>query len=225
VTHPHDERLQDYADDLLCREERAELEQHLALCPVCAEQVRQARELKAALKELPRELDAPADMLAAINARIDEQPLRETRGGRASLFDRPLRSFRPALAAAAIALVALSSTVTLLLVRGRDAAPITLDSRTVEPAPLPVAVLAVERPYEREADALRDALTSGRAVLAPETVRILEQNLAVIEAALAEARAALREDPGNGAVLELLRATHERRIDLLRQARRWTQGT
>lgn len=220
MTHPDETRVQDYLDDLLCREDRAELEQHLAACAECTALVLRARDLQRALRELPRELTAPAHLRAAINARIDERPLREAEGGRASVLDRPLRSLRPALAAAALLLVAISSALTLLLVRPEGSAPVA-----ARPSGPGGALLAVERPYQRAADELSAALTGGREVLAPETVRILEENLRVIDAALAEARAALREDPGNGPVLELLRATHERRLDLLRQARRWTQGT
>lgn len=238
--HPHEERLQDYVDDLLCGEERAELEGHLAACAACAEEIRRTRELQHALRELPRELAAPAGLRAAINARIDEQPLREAPadagmappeagrraigGGaperRVPLLDRPLRALRPALAAAALLLVALSTALTLLLVR--ESGPAVA---TVPAAGTPRMLLAVERPYQREADQLNAVLTAGREVLAPGTVRILEENLRVIDAALGEAREALREDPGNAAVLALLRATHERRLDLLRQATRWSQGT
>lgn len=221
MTHPDETRVQDYLDDLLCREERAELEQHLAACAECTALVVRARELQRALRELPRALDPPAHLRAAINARIDERPLRAARAGRASVLDRPLRSLRPALAAAALLLVAISSAVTVLLVRPDAPGPVAGSPASGRGG----ALLAVERPYQRAADELSAALASGREVLAPETVRILEENLRVIDAALAEARAALREDPGNGAVLELLRATHERRLDLLRQARRWTQGT
>jgi anti-sigma-K factor RskA len=230
MTHPHEARLQDYLDELLCREERAELEAHLVACADCTEEVRRARELQRALRELPRELPAPAHLRAAINARIDARPLRETEAapgaveaGRTprTFLDRSLRSLRPALAAAALALVALTALVTAQLVRQGERGPAVSVSETGS-AP---RLLAVERPYQRAADELNTALTGARDVLAPETIRILEENLRVIDTALAEARAALREDPGNGAVLELLRATHERRLDLLRQARRWSQAT
>ena len=229
MTHPHEARLQDYLDELLCREERAELEAHLVACADCTEEVRRARELQRALRELPRELPAPAHLRAAINARIDARPLRETEAApgpveagrpRMTFLDRSLRSLRPVLAAAALALVALTALVTAQLVRQGERGPAVSVSETGAPR-----LLAVERPYQRAADELNTALTGARDVLAPETIRILEENLRVIDTALAEARAALREDPGNGAVLELLRATHERRLDLLRQARRWSQAT
>lgn len=220
MTHPHEERIQDYLDDLLCREERAELEAHFASCAQCTAQVRAERELQRALRTLPTEITAPAGMLEGIHARISAGP-QPVAPVRSRVLDRPLRSVRPALAAAAVVLVALSSGVTALWLRRAESTP----PEAAAAVPAGAAILAVEQPYQRQEAELRATLDAGRAVLAPETVRILEDNLAVIDAALAEARAVLREDPGNGAVLALLRATHERRIDLLRQATRWSAGT
>lgn len=220
MNHPREDRIRDYLDELLCREERAELEAHLAGCVQCTAHVRAERELQRSLRALPTEITAPAGMLEGIHARIAAGPQPVT-PGRIGLLDRTLRSARPALAAAAVVLVALSSGVTALwLSRSDPAVP-----EPAAAAPASPAILAVERPYQRQAAQLRATLDAGRAVLAPETVRILEENLAVIDAALAEARAVLREDPGNRAVLALLRATHERRIDLLRQATRSSPGT
>ena len=63
-------------------------------------------------------------------------------------------------------------------------------------------------------------LTYSRQTLDPATVRVLEENLRIIDRALTEARAALRSDPGNPVLEELLLATHRKRLDLLRGAAR-----
>ncbi|HUP19296.1 MAG TPA: hypothetical protein VM778_05005, partial [Gemmatimonadota bacterium] len=56
--------------------------------------------------------------------------------------------------------------------------------------------------------------------LAPETMAIVRRNLEVIDAAIAELRAALERDPGNGELTRMLLATYQRKIELLEQAAR-----
>ena len=46
----------------------------------------------------------------------------------------------------------------------------------------------------------------------------MEENLAIIDAAIDRLQDALREDPGNRALVTLLTATWERKIDLLQTA-------
>ena len=54
--------------------------------------------------------------------------------------------------------------------------------------------------------------------LDPETVRVVEENLQVIDDAIAEARAALARDPANGYLFRHLDQTLTRKVDLLRRA-------
>jgi hypothetical protein len=71
---------------------------------------------------------------------------------------------------------------------------------------------------------LRAALLRDQAVLEPETVRVLEQSLARIDAALADARAALAADPANAVLAEMLQANYEKKLDLLRRANLHARG-
>ncbi len=43
-SHPRDDRLRDYVEDLLCREERAEVEHHLVRCEQCRTTVKLLRD-------------------------------------------------------------------------------------------------------------------------------------------------------------------------------------
>ena len=60
--------------------------------------------------------------------------------------------------------------------------------------------------------------------LAPETVALVEENLLTIDRALGEAEAALRADPASAAVRELILATHEHKVDVLRWANSLVRG-
>lgn len=43
-SHPREDRLHDYVADLLCREERAEVERHLIHCEECRAAVKRLRD-------------------------------------------------------------------------------------------------------------------------------------------------------------------------------------
>ena len=85
-----------------------------------------------------------------------------------------------------------------------------------------VTALAAFRPAEQEyqqaVDDLARVLETRRASLAPETVATLERNLAIIDAAIAESRAALVNDPNSRELTEMLSSTYDAKVQLLRQA-------
>lgn len=83
---------------------------------------------------------------------------------------------------------------------------------------LPSAVRAVDNNYAATVAELREALEGQRAALAPSTVRTVERSLAVIDSAIAEARNALAADPANAALVDILSAHYERKVDLLQRA-------
>jgi hypothetical protein len=57
-----------------------------------------------------------------------------------------------------------------------------------------------------------------RGTLDTSTVRTIERSLALIDAAIAQARAALERDPDNTYLNGHLRRTLDRKLDVLRQA-------
>src|SRR4029077_7215468 len=64
---------------------------------------------------------------------------------------------------------------------------------------------------------LEAALTQNEKRLDSTTVRIVRKNLAIINRAIAEARIALRNDPGNAYLNYHLADTMRRKVDLLRR--------
>jgi hypothetical protein len=123
-------------------------------------------------------------------------------------------------AAAAILLVAGSSTLTVLALRAREStsparAPGAAMTTVVA---TPAALRAVDDSYAGVLEELTTTLHAQRGSFAPTTVATLERTLRIIDEAIAEARAALAADPGNGALLDVLSGNYEQKVQLLRRA-------
>ena len=191
------DRRDAYAAGTLSPAEAAAFEEHLSSCAACTAML-EAAEPAPDVGMLARSLPPEGDLWPAIHARL--RP-RGTRG----------RLVVPGwlLAAAAVLLVAVSSGVTLLLVRSgsRAVAPVTA-----------TALAPLEVQYAGAAAELSAALEQSRTRLSPETLRIIERNLAVIDSALAESRRALSADPGNAALERLVIAAWQQKMDFLRRA-------
>jgi hypothetical protein len=65
---------------------------------------------------------------------------------------------------------------------------------------------------------LEAALEQGRHVLDPETIRVLEESLAIIDKAIHDARGALDQDPGSPVVRRILAENLRLKVSLLRHA-------
>lgn len=200
--HLTEDRLNGYLDGALAPGARSEVERHLDGCARCRDETARLRTLLAAAAALPRSIEPPRDLWAAIAARIN-QPVR--------LSVRPSVP-RLWLAAAAVALIVASSAVTYFFASRQLRLPET--NRPAE------SWAVVEADYRRAAHELRQALAARRASLAPRTVAVVEENLRVIDGAIGEARAALARDPASPELAELLAAAYEQQLELLRWAAR-----
>jgi hypothetical protein len=122
------------------------------------------------------------------------------------------------LAAAAIVLIVLSSGITTFVLRRSDSRVSVVPRSTEATADvLPASFLATEDEYARTIDELRVAVDAQRANLSPETIRTVDHSLAVVDTAIAEARAALIADPNNRTLVDLLASSYQRKLDLLRR--------
>jgi len=186
-----------YAAGTLSPAEATAFEEHLSSCAACSAAL-EAAEPALEIGTLVRSLPPEGDLWPAIHARL------RPRAGRGRLVVPGWL-----LAAAAVLLIAVSSGVTLLLVRpgSRVAAPETA-----------AALAPLEAQYAGAAAELSGALEQSRARLRPETLRIIEHNLAVIDSALAESRRALAADPGNAVLEHLVIAAWQQKMDFLRRA-------
>jgi hypothetical protein len=77
---------------------------------------------------------------------------------------------------------------------------------------------AAESSLAPEIEQLQDMLQQRRKQLDPSTVKIVEDNLALIDAAVKQARAALQRDPASGFLTERLDEALQKKVELLRTA-------
>ena len=81
------------------------------------------------------------------------------------------------------------------------------------------AVPAVEElDYQAALERLERTLAERRDELDPATVRVVEESMAIIDAALAEAEEALAQDPASPYLNRHYDATMRKKIELLRRA-------
>lgn len=192
------ERLDAFVGDEIALEERAGVAAHLVACAACRAEAEAWGGLFNRTAALPRSIEPPRDLWAGIDAALDEPaPL-------ALPLRRRLRLPVPALVAAALALVVLTASLTTLFLRESDTAMARkLKGMGATPAGAPAA------------DFLQ-ALEAQN--LPPETMAIVQRNLAVIDVAIAELEAALERDPDNEELVRMLVSTHRKRADLLQGA-------
>jgi hypothetical protein len=89
------------------------------------------------------------------------------------------------------------------------------------PAPsdgVTATTVSLDPQYDATVAELQQLLRHERSRLDTSTVRILEQNLALVDRALAEAQRAVAADPNNPHLRSYLASTMRRKVDLLRRA-------
>lgn len=212
MTHPTSQYLSDFLDRGLTAVEQAAVEAHLLECGECAALVRELRRVIAraeALEERPPRADLWPGVAAAIGA--------------APVTRRRVAFSIPQLIAAGVALVVVTGvTVGLLL---RDHTPAVAATGSDQAGPSVQLVGARSRGYAGAIAELEAELARGRGRLDTTTVRVLEDNLALVDRAIREAERALAADPGNAYVSGHLARTRLRKLGLLRQATALTHVT
>jgi anti-sigma factor RsiW len=199
------ERIDAYVDGTATATERAEMERHLATCPDCRAEADAIARLVRRARGLPVSLEPSADGWTALRGTLHPR----------SSWDRVRARGVLRIAAAIVLAAGLSSALTVFVMQ-RSASP----DHTRATADAAASFARVERDYVEVSRDLAAAVAARRASLSPEAWASLERSLTTIDRAIAEARAALAEDPGNALVVQLLTASYERKLDLLRRAAR-----
>jgi hypothetical protein len=200
------DRLSEYLDGDLDEKDRGALEAHLATCAACAGTLAGLRRVVVRARSL--EDRPPArDLWSGIATRIG--------AGSAGSRQRRFTFSMPQLLAAGIALAVLSGGGAWLL--HPDPTGIVTEVTPLPPGMAPVATVAA-RSYATAVEDLERILAEGRGRLDTTTVRVLEQNLALIDRAIAQAQRAVTADSANVYLNSHLAETMRRKIDLLRQA-------
>ncbi len=199
--------LEDYVDETLPESAAREVRDHLVRCSSCALAEAECRALLSRAAKLPAEMVPSRDLWPGIRGRIAAGPARTARAvPSVALYGR--------IAAAAVLLVVLTSAVTLWVVRRQEPAKPPLAMASPELA----ALRTSEPDYLQARKALYAALQQRRGSLSPQTVKILDQNLAAMDQALRAMKAALGKDPGNRGLAVLIESTYRQEIQVLMQA-------
>ena len=216
---PWTDRLSEYLDDELSPAERAALEEHLRACAECAAVLADLERVVnrlASLEVRPPERNLWPGIAARIAAagepeepRVIELATRRQTGPRRFSFTAGQ------LVAAAIALVFLSGGATWLLRQPAD------PRAAAEPGPaMDTAgtrfVSSTWNGYDATIAELERALELHRERLDTATIRVVEENLRIIDTAIDEARRALEADPANSYLNGHLVDSMQRKVELLR---------
>jgi len=212
-------RLSAYLDDELSGADREALETHLAGCVHCRGALEELRAIVAAAPHYAG--DAPVrDLWPGVSAGIDR-----TRSVRfpTTRVGPPARRFSLAqlLAAAAAVAVVVGGSVWMTMrarTTGFGNPPVVAAAPDANPGFRLAVSPRADSAYDGAVADLERVLYEGRSRLDTATVRVIEQNLQIIDRAIAEARAAIAADPANAYLNGQMAANMRRKLDLLRRA-------
>jgi anti-sigma factor RsiW len=221
------EQLSAYLDGELEPLYRRRLEAHLAECAECAAVL---ADLRAIVATAPNyEGRAPSrDLWQNIEARLEEPEVIRLRTELPTYPPTHLSTYRRFswrhLIAASILMTAVGGGATWLALRSPTARPPVRPSAlsggpTSPTSPTsPKTVAYAEAQYDAAVRDLERELAAGRSRLDTATVRAIEQSLAKIDAAIAEARLAIQHDPANAYLNRQIAANMRLKLNLLRVA-------
>ena len=188
--------LDAHAGGRLSPAERNAVAEHARSCDACRADLEAAETLASPLAALARDIEPPTNLWPGVAHRIRPAPWRR----------------RAMAVAAVLLLMAGSSALTAVLLERRSAPSAAGNGQAVAEI--------IEAQYAPRVEALHALLARERATLDPATVATIERNLAVIDRAITESRAALARDPSNPDLRALFRTSQAQRVALLEQATR-----
>jgi hypothetical protein len=228
------ERLSEYLDDELSTSERDACAAHLAECQSCRVTLDELRQV-VALAQSDRDVMPTADLWPGVLERIVPTSARVTSpisvadAAAARRAPRRISFTLPQLALAASLLIAVSAGISYFAM---NRGPAVLPARSIAAEPMIHAVAEPSIPpssdvvlanfadaqFDRAVSDLERILVEQRDELDPGTVMVIERNLAAIDEAIRQARAALEADPANPFLNSHLAESRRRKLDLLRHA-------
>ena len=229
TSHTHwIDQFSEYLDGNLAAEPRRAVEGHLAGCSSCRSILHDLEALVAeagTLGDSSPKRDLWPEIAVAIGEGIEVAPdprddVIELPTARSAPAAQPGISFSaPQLAAASVVLVVASAALTWWAGPGVASRGVASPLPPVESQTAFVADVGAPAPeLATELEVLEQALEGAWGRLEPNTVRILEKNLGVIERAIEESIRALAVDPGNAFLLEHLDRAYREKATYLREA-------
>jgi anti-sigma factor RsiW len=207
----YDDLIDDYVDGIRAANSgndgrMAAFERHLAECGRCQAVVADLTSIRTGASSLERHVPPPR-LWTAIARSLDEQQRQpwwqRQLGGAFSLWV-------PVAAAASIALLLVSGLWQPWKQAAQESHHQDVSALSPESAPVPA-----EQHYEQAIAGLQQLADAQNAALDPATRTVLTQNLAVIDRAINESRAALAQEPASTLAQESLLDALETKVTLL----------
>lgn len=211
-------RLDDYVDSLLDDGTCARIEEHLATCAECRSELEGLDALWERTKSLPRHMMPARDLWGGIEVRLAGARLERV------VEKRSWLARRWAIGMAAAAVVAMGVLGLLGGFSREVIAPEVEPPATVD-AGLAKEIRDADAEYAIARQGVLESLAECGDSLSPETRQVIEQNLAVIDGAVAGIRARLAEEPGNARLLRMLVMVQQQGLDVVRLAIRLSPQT
>lgn len=210
--HLTEEERHGLADGSLPPVQRADVEAHVAGCAACTADVARLHSFMTRLELLPHSPDVKLDSLwPAIRSRIERGKVVSLGGGSTARRSRHW-TLQGAIVVGAAAAMVLAFTL------GRESRPPEGDVVTPGIGATPIVSIAdSSRAYEAEVQSLLEELELRRSTMRPATVESVDRDLRIIDGAIDELTEALKRDPGNPALRQLLAASYRQKRDLLKQ--------
>ena len=211
--HLTEEERHGLADGSPPPDRRADVESHAAECTACAVDVARLHSLMTRLEQHPDAPDVELDGLwPAIRSRIE-------RGKVVSLGGEPTARRSRSWARQAPIIAGVAAAVVLAFTLGRETRPPMHDVGTPGISTTPIISIADSSgAYQEEVQSLLDELELRRSTMRPATAASVDRDLRIIDGAIDELTDALKRDPDNPALRQLLAASYRQKRDLLKQA-------
>lgn len=208
--------LDDHVDGLLPSDVGRSVIEHLASCPACSTSHEELRLLRVAVERIPREIEPPSNLWPEITRRIEDssQSISSWRSARVGLY--------PWLQVAAV--IGLVTVGLWFAVSRSEHRSIERTTQQAQDFDRHLSSLSEHADRARAEDRtmlakidLIDTIERRRGVLDAATVRQIEADRLVIDRAIGEIHAALREQPENRSLKMALAARYQQEVRLLQQ--------
>ncbi len=217
--HLEETVITDYVDEALAPGDRDVVERHLAECVTCRGLVDDFREIRRVagsleLRQPPARAWARLERAIALEAQARDAHVRPSRG--------TVRQWVGFAVAAAVLVVATAASLRYLMTTDRHpAAPATASSSQdaasarASAAAVEAELRAAEEHYDKAIKGLEQIASAEQGALDANTAAMLQKNLAVIDQAINESRAAVVAQPSSEPARESLLESFRSKLALL----------